>query len=84
MTTDERRETLVAHFAGLAEQYGEAAALALMRQEGQYYARGMKGARALRVAIQGARDADAFRDLVARYFADEPRPVDAPPPGSLD
>jgi nifR3 family TIM-barrel protein len=84
VTPDERRETLVAHFAGLAEQYGEAAALALMRQEGQYYARGMKGARALRVAIQGARNADAFRDLVARHFADEPRPVDAPPPGSLD
>jgi tRNA-dihydrouridine synthase len=71
VTTEERCETLVAHFAGLAEQYGESAALALMRQEGQYYARGMKGARTLRVAIQGARDADAFRDLVAQYVANE-------------
>ena len=71
VTPDERRATLVAHFAGLAEQYGEAAALALMRQEGQYYSRGMKGARALRVAIQGTRDADAFRDLVAQYVANE-------------
>jgi len=86
VTIDERRETLVAHFAGLAEQYGEAAALALMRQEGQYYARGMKGARALRVAIQGAHDAAEFREVVARHFADEPRRagVDAPLPGSLD
>ena len=66
VTIDERRETLLAHFAGLAEQYGEAAALALMRQEGQYYARGMKGARALRVALQGARDAAEFHDVVAR------------------
>jgi tRNA-dihydrouridine synthase len=85
VTTDERRETLVAHFAGLAEQYGEAAALALMRQEGQYYSRGMKGARALRVAIQGARDAADFREVVARHFADEPRRagVDAPPRDAL-
>jgi len=78
VTTDERRETVLAHFAGLAEQYGEAAAVALMRQEGQYYARGMKGARALRVAIQGARDAAEFREVAARYFVDEPHPVDAP------
>jgi hypothetical protein len=55
-----------------------------MRQEGQYYSRGMKGARALRVVIQGARDAADFCEVVARHFADEPRPVDAPPPGSLD
>ena len=66
VTIDERRAALVAHFAGLAEQYGEPAALALMRQEGQYYARGLKGARALRVAIQGARDAAEFHDVVAR------------------
>ena len=74
VTTDERRETLVAHFAGLAEQYGEAAALALMPQEGQYYARGMKSARALRVAIQAARDAADFREVVARCLTDEPEP----------
>jgi nifR3 family TIM-barrel protein len=84
VTTDERRETLVAHFAGLAEQYGEAAALALMRQEGQYYARGMKGARALRVAIQVARDAAEFYDVVARHFIDEPQSVDAPSREPLD
>jgi len=84
VTSDERRETLVAHFAGLAEQYGEAAALAIMRQEGQYYARGMKGARALRVAIQGARDTADFREVVARHFADEPHSVDAPPRNALD
>jgi tRNA-dihydrouridine synthase B len=84
VTTDERRETLLAHFAGLAEQYGEAAALSLMRQEGQYYARGMKGARALRVAIQAGRDAADFYDAVARHLADEPPPIDAPTREPLD
>jgi len=76
VTIDKRRETLLAHFAGLAEQFGERAALALMRQEGRYYARGLKGARALRGTIQGARDADAFRNLVARYVAEEAAPCE--------
>jgi len=73
VTPDERRETILAHFAGLAEQYGERAAVRLMRQEGQYYARGMKGARALRAALQSVGDADEFRDAVVRYVAEEPK-----------
>jgi len=74
VTTDERRETILSHFAGLAEQYGERAAVRLMRQEGQYYARGMKGARALRAALQSVGTTAEFRHAVVRYVAEKATP----------
>jgi len=73
-TPREQQEALLDHFALLAEQYGERVAVRLMRQEAQYYARGLPGARAFRAAMQTVADAAEFRNLVARYLADERKP----------
>ncbi|MCX5654934.1 MAG: tRNA-dihydrouridine synthase [Planctomycetota bacterium] len=70
-TLQERRETLLAHFAGLTEQYGEGAAVKFMRRFATYYAKGFAGAAAARAAFQSVRTAEAFREMVEKWFAGE-------------
>ena len=67
-TLPERRETLLAHFAGLAEQYGERAAVKFMRRFATYYAKRFAGAAAARAAFQSVRTAEAFREAVEKWF----------------
>ena len=64
----ERREAALAHFDGLARQYGEAAAVKLMRRFGQHYARGMPKAAAARAEFQACRTAQALRATVEKWF----------------
>jgi tRNA-dihydrouridine synthase B len=70
-TLRERRKTLLAHFAGLTEQYGERAAVKFMRRFATYYAKGFAGAAAARAAFQSVRTAEAFREMVEKWFAGE-------------
>ncbi|MCX5685219.1 MAG: tRNA-dihydrouridine synthase [Planctomycetota bacterium] len=69
-TLEERRETLLAHFAGLAEQYGEGAAVKFMRRFATYYAKGFTGAAVARAAFQSVRTPEAFREMVEKWFAE--------------
>ncbi|MBM4017365.1 MAG: hypothetical protein FJ288_03410 [Planctomycetes bacterium] len=66
----ERRETILAHFDGLARQYGQSAAARSMRLLGRYYARGMPNAAAARADFQAARTAAAFRATVEKWFGE--------------
>ena len=68
-TLRERRETVLAHFAGLAEQYGERAAVKFMHRFATYYAKGFVGAAAARAAFQSVRTPEAFREAVEKWFA---------------
>ncbi|MCX5684066.1 MAG: tRNA-dihydrouridine synthase [Planctomycetota bacterium] len=69
-TLQERRETLLAHFAGLAEQYGEGAAVKFMRRFATYYAKGFTGAAVARAAFQTVRTPEAFREMVEKWFGE--------------
>jgi nifR3 family TIM-barrel protein len=64
----ERREAALAHFDGLARQYGEAAAVKFMRRFGQHYARGMPKAAAARAEFQACRTTQALRATVEKWF----------------
>jgi len=70
-TPEERRETVLAHFAGLSEQYGERAAVKFMRRFATYYAKGFAGASLARAAFQSVRTPEAFREMVEKWFATE-------------
>ena len=70
-TLQERRETLLAHFAGLTEQYGERAAVKFMRRFATYYAKGFAGASRARAAFQSVRTPEAFREMVEKWFGEE-------------
>jgi tRNA-dihydrouridine synthase len=70
-TLHERRETVLAHFAGLAEQYGERAAVKFMRRFATYYAKGFAGASLARAAFQSVRTAEAFREMVEKWFGEK-------------
>ena len=70
-TLQERRETVLAHFAGLAEQYGERAAVKFMRRFATYYAKGFAGASLARAAFQSVRTPEAFREMVEKWFGME-------------
>jgi tRNA-dihydrouridine synthase B len=70
-TLTERRETLLSHFAGLAEQYGEGAAVKFMRRFATYYAKGFTGAAVARAAFQSVRTPEAFREMVEKWFAEK-------------
>jgi nifR3 family TIM-barrel protein len=66
----ERRLAVLAHFDGLAEEYGEATAVRLMHKLGSYYARGLRGAAKARAAFQAVRSPEALRAEVERWFHD--------------
>lgn len=70
-TREERRETVLAHFAGLAEQYGERAAVKFMRRFTTYYAKGFSGASLARAAFQSVRTPEAFREIVEKWFGSD-------------
>ena len=70
-TLRERRETVLAHFAGIAEQYGERAAVKFMRRFATYYAKGFAGASLARAAFQSVRTPDAFREMVEKWFGEK-------------
>jgi tRNA-dihydrouridine synthase len=70
-TPPERRETVLAHFAGLAGQYGERAAVKFMRRFATYYAKGFAKAAAARAAFQSVRTAEAFRETVEKWFGEK-------------
>jgi tRNA-dihydrouridine synthase B len=70
-TLHERRETVLAHLAGLAEQYGERAAVKFMRRFATYYAKGFVGAAAARAAFQTVRTPEEFREAVEKWFGEK-------------
>jgi nifR3 family TIM-barrel protein len=67
-TLRKRRETLLAHFAGLADQYGERAAVKFMRRFATYYVKGFAKAAAARATFQTVRTPEAFREMVEKWF----------------
>ncbi len=80
VTMAERRGTVLAHFDGLARQFGECRAAVLMRTMACYYTRGIPGAKEARAAVFRATCAAHFRMIVARHFAPATGTLTPPPP----
>jgi nifR3 family TIM-barrel protein len=67
-TRAERRNGLLKHFALLAERFGEARTLLLMRRLAPHYARGLPQAARIRRRLQTARSGATFRQTAEECF----------------
>ena len=67
-TLDEQRAILVRHFRLVTERFGVDRGLVLMRKYACCYAQGRRGARQFRAHAAQAATAEAFLEIVERYF----------------
>jgi tRNA-dihydrouridine synthase B len=67
-TLDEQRALLVRHFRLVTERFGVDRGLVLMRKYACCYAQGRRGARQFRAHAAQAATAEAFLEIVERYF----------------